>query len=1166
MLSENCLVWNVRGLNCRSRRNVVRELVSQENISLLSLQETKLADISVSLILEICGAGFDYFFKPATNTCGGILLAWRTDAWSVSNPIIRSHSLTAKVTLLQNGGSWWLTCVYGPQGNHEKLLFLDELSEIRATCQDTWLVWGDFNLIYQAADKNNTRLNRRMMSSFRHFLDEVELQEIRLRGRLYTWSNERDFPTLEHLDRVFASEDWVSDFPDHDLAALATECSDHAPLLLKTDCSLPHCKRFRFENFWPKCDGFLQVVEEAWNAPYPWSHDDVDAFRCLDFKFRNTAKALKSWSAKHIGSVRLQLAIAKEIVFRLDSAHDTRSLQPHKLALRRKAKLCSLGLASLHRTLVRQRSRITYLAEGDANTKFFHLQACHRSRKNFIPKLRTADADLFKDDEMAIAVFDHFNSILGAQGRQQNHLRFDELHLPVLNDTLIDRCFMEEEIWQAITDMPTDKAPGPDGFTGLFYRTAWPIIKADILRAFHAIWSLNSRSFYLVNQAYMVLLRKKHEAVTVSDYRPISLIHSFAKLFTKVLARRLTPHMCSLIEPNQSAFIRSRLIHENYKAVQLTAKFLNHSKVPCSLLKLDIAKAFDTVNWTFLLDLLRHLGFPRRWVNWISIILSSASTKVILNGSLGRRICHARGLRQGDPLSPLLFVLVMEVLNALLRLADEKGLLRRLHTRVKERVFMYADDVVLFTSPVVQDLVLIRAILEIFAGASGLHTNLAKCLISPIQCDLESTVQLLTHFPGRIDPFPIKYLGIPLGLRKLSKSDFQPLIDKVANRLPTWKAGLMNRAGRTVLIKSTLSAIPTHTAVALNLSSWAISCIDGIRRGFLWRGAQAAKGGHCLLAWPRVCCPSDLGGLGIVDLQRFGYALRMKWLWHRRSENARHWHALPDSKEQVVQAMFTASIYVEIGNGQRALFWTDRWIQGQSIEDLAPCLFNAVTTRARQSRTVAQGLHEDRWTQDISGALTVQVLLDYLRIWDLTREVHLDIDRSDRVCWMWTPDKVFTTASAYRSFFMAQHPIKGAKILHKTRAPGKCKFFMWLALHDRCWTADRRKRHGLQSDDTCVLCSQLPETIDHLLVGCPFSRENWFKVLRWLGWEMVAPSTHTTNLSDWWLAARKDVPKIGRNGFDSMVVLVCWLFWKKKEQQDFRPAGADNSGCSTQGG
>ena len=144
--------------------------------------------------------------------------------------------------------------------------------------------------------------------------------------------------------------------------------------------------------------------------------------------------------------------------------------------------------------------------------------------------------------------------------------------------------------------MPVDKAPGPDGFTGLFYKIAWPIIKTDILGAFQAIWSLDGRSFYLVNQAFMVLLRKKQDPAAIGDYRPISLIHSFAKLFTKVLARRIAPHMHNLVAHNQSAFIQSRLIHENYRAVHLTARLLHQSKTPSALIKVDIAKAFDTVN------------------------------------------------------------------------------------------------------------------------------------------------------------------------------------------------------------------------------------------------------------------------------------------------------------------------------------------------------------------------------------------------------------------------------------------------------------------------------------------------------------------------------------------------------------------------------------------
>ena len=268
----------------------------------------------------------------------------------------------------------------------------------------------------------------------------------------------------------------------------------------------------------------------------------------------------------------------------------------------------------------------------------------------------------------------------------------------------------------------------------------------------------------------------------------------------------------------------------------------------------------------------------------------------------------------------MLFVLAMEVLNSFLKKADALGLLLPLDVRVKDRVFLYADDVVLFIRPNQQDLILVKAILELFARVSGLKTNIDKCHFSPIQCNLEDTITLLRHFPGRIDPFPTKYLGIPLSLKKLQKKDLQPLIDKVNDRLPSWKSRLLNKAGRAVLVKSVLTAIPTHTAMVVDLSPWAIKHIDKRRRVFLWKGSEEARGGHCMLAWPKVCRPPDLGGLGFLNLQLFGYALRMRWLWIKRTDENRPWSQLPDKHDSIVLSMFQASTSIELGDGSRSFF------------------------------------------------------------------------------------------------------------------------------------------------------------------------------------------------------------------------------------------------------
>jgi hypothetical protein len=192
------------------------------------------------------------------------------------------------------------------------------------------------------------------------------------------------------------------------------------------------------------------------------------------------------------------------------------------------------------------------------------------------------------------------------------------------------------------------------------------MIRAHLICVFDAFWRADTRYFHAVNQALMTLIPKMPKAKAVKDYRLISLIHILGKLFSKMLVSRLVPKLGGLVQPNQGAFIKGRMIHNNFKFVQAATRLLHVRKLLTLLLKVDIAHAFDSVSWSFLLEVHGHMGFPRPWWDWISTLLATASTRVLLNGSPGDIIPHARGLQQGDRLSPMLFILVMEVLNALI--------------------------------------------------------------------------------------------------------------------------------------------------------------------------------------------------------------------------------------------------------------------------------------------------------------------------------------------------------------------------------------------------------------------------------------------------------------------------------------------------------------------
>jgi hypothetical protein len=316
------------------------------------------------------------------------------------------------------------------------------------------------------------------------------------------------------------------------------------------------------------------------------------------------------------------------------------------------------------------------------------------------------------------------------------------------------------------------------------------------------------------------------------------------------------------------------LIQDNFKLVQLSAKMLHARKKLSVLLKIDIARAFNLVAWAFLLELLQQMRFPSRWRDWVSALLSSASTKVLPNGVPGDTICHTWGLHQGDPLSPMLFLLIMEVLNALIHTADKWSLFKPLGVQgISHHASYYADDLALFVSPDRWDLHLVRHILEVFEKTSGLGCNMGKCQLAPIRCDVEQVASVLATFPCSLVEFPMKYLGIHLSVTTLPKLALQPLLDHTVDRLPIWKGHLLHRYGRLTLIKSTLSVIPIYTAISVALPPWFLKALRKLVTTFLWTGMNMVQVGKCLVAWSHVQRLLHLGGLGVLDLRLFSIAL-----------------------------------------------------------------------------------------------------------------------------------------------------------------------------------------------------------------------------------------------------------------------------------------------------
>ena len=562
------------------------------------------------------------------------------------------------------------------------------------------------------------------MQSFSDCLDFCGLKDLGFSGLPFTWCNRRFDGNVVwvQLDRAVASLEWVLKFPAVRLYHLSGLSSDHKPIWLCSDDIRKRFfrpnKPFGFEAMWIKDDRCEGAIHEAWDK-----FSTADLIGNVLLKVSNYQTHLSEWNKKVFGNVQRTLEKKRR---ELEQAEHVAAwgggcgrLKELNAEIRR--------LTDMEDCMWNQRAKVDWLHDGDKNTKYFHCRSTERNKRNYISGLEN-ELGFWVEEESQIGgmLVQYFSNLFTSSNPINLDLVLEGV-LPVVNDEMnegLNRPFEPNEVQGTLKQMEVGTAPGSDGLPPLFYKQYWSKVEQEVTSVVLAI--LNSGIVpSQLNHTFLTLIPKIHSPRKVTYFRPITLSNVLYKIVAKVLADRLKILLPKLISEHQSAFISGRLITDNILIAHETLHHLKSkraSRMGYMALKLDMRKAYDRVEWVFLEKIMLKMGFNVRWVSTIMACIKSVSYSILLNGQPHGHIVPERGLRQGDPLSPYLFLLVTEGMHSLFKKAEENRVIRSVSLCVngpRISYLLFADDSLVFCRATISKCVQIQSILHRYEQASG---------------------------------------------------------------------------------------------------------------------------------------------------------------------------------------------------------------------------------------------------------------------------------------------------------------------------------------------------------------------------------------------------------------------------------------------------------------
>ncbi|GJW13202.1 RNA-directed DNA polymerase, eukaryota [Tanacetum coccineum] len=627
-----------------------------------------------------------------------------------------------------------------------------------------------------------------------------------LGGCSFTWCH-KSTTKMSKLDRFLISESLMTSCPNISAITLDRFLSDHRPILLRESTYDYGPTPFWFFHYWFEVDGFVKMVEETWNvAPGDSSNAIFNLMNKLKFlkkKIRAWNIELKNSSKTSMFTSKLELAQLDAIIDKGEGSKDIiKKISSTIESILKAEKLQSMEAA--------QKAKIKWAIEGDENSKYYH-GILNSKRNQLSIRGVLVEGNWIETPALVKSEFlSHFKSRFQQPHQACLNINMDfPRNLTSTQQANLEIEVTNEEVKRAVWDCGVDKSPGPDGFTFGFYRRFWMLIESDVVNAVKFFFQ-NGFLPKGSNSSFIALIPKTPGANLVKDFRPISLIGSFYKIIAKILANRLVFVLGDIVNEVQSAFIADRKILDGPFILNELFQWCKSKKKQSMIFKVDFEKAFDSVRWDYLDDVLKKFGFGEKWCGWIQGCLRSLWGLVIVNGSPTEEFKFYKGLKQGDPLSPFLFILIMESLHISFQRVVDAGMFKGVelgHSMQLSHMF-YADDAVFVGQWNDSNIDTIVHVLDCFYRASGLRINMSKSKLMGISVGEEKVDQAASKIGYVALKAPFPYLGSKVGGIMSRIRSWNEIIDSMVVRLSKWKMKTSSIGGRLTLLKSVLGSTP----------------------------------------------------------------------------------------------------------------------------------------------------------------------------------------------------------------------------------------------------------------------------------------------------------------------------------------------------------------------